>query len=73
MFVNLEIVIYALVRSSLLPELILMFCLIKVMSLSQNAGIENDWRHETQRHGYTNTHIYLYIYIYIYLSIYLSI
>ena len=40
MFVDLESVIYAFVRSSLLQEHILMFCSINVMSLSQNAGIE---------------------------------
>ena len=40
MFVDLESVIYASVRSSLLQEQILMFCSINLMSLSQNATIE---------------------------------
>ena len=40
MFVDLESVIYAFVRSSLLQEQILVICSINMMSLSENADIE---------------------------------
>ena len=41
MFVNLESVIYAFVRSSLFSEQILIFCSINVMSISENVHFES--------------------------------